>query len=188
MLGPKAADHSAFLPINKKSNLPAIKTLAGLGAVGILLAFDQPIMDAVQGTESQLLEAISEYGNNFGEVTGLGPLILGSMGIGLVFDNDKFKNAAVASIGSLALGQLIVEVLKSATHRQRPNKDVGPYVFDGFDWTSDNTSFPSGHSAAAWSVATIFAEEFKDEYLWSPYVAYGLAAMTSYARVHQKKH
>lgn len=53
---------------------------------------------------------------------------------------------------------------------------------------SHNTSFGSGHSAAAWSVATVFAEEFGDDHKWVPYASYGLAALTSYARVHHNKH
>ena len=76
----------------------------------------------------------------------------------------------------------------------QPEKMIA-YIFDswgkrgtGFGLGSDNTSFPSGHSAAAWSVASVFAEEFGDEYKWAPAAAYGVAALTSYARMHYSKH
>jgi membrane-associated phospholipid phosphatase len=185
----KGEDRSVFLPLNKDFKLTATKTLIGLGVVGILMTFDEPIMDFIQrNNEAGVMQGIAKYGNHFGEVSGLAPVILGTFGYGLVFNNNNSKNAAVSAIGSILLGQLMVETLKSATHRSRPEAGQGPFDFGGFGLGSDNTSFPSGHSAAAWSVASVFAEEFGDKYKWAPAAAYGLAALTSYARMHYNKH
>lgn len=185
----KGNDSTVFLPLNKDFKLTATQTLVGLGVVGILIVFDEPIMDFIQKTkDAGVLEAVAQNGNHFGEVSGLGPVILGTLGYGLVFNNNKAKNAAVSSIGAVILGQLVIETLKSATHRSRPEANQGPFDFGGFGWGSDNTSFASGHSAAAWSVASVFAEEFGDEYKWAPAAAYGIAALTSYARMHHNKH
>jgi membrane-associated phospholipid phosphatase len=188
-LAQKGKDSTVFLPLNKDFRLTATQTLVSLGVVGILMVFDEPIMDFIQrNKEAGVLEAVAQYGNRFGEVSGLGPVILGTLGYGLVFNNNKAKNAAVSSLGAVLLGQLMIETLKSATHRSRPEADKGPFDFGGFGWGSDNTSFASGHSAAAWSVASVFAEEFGDDYKWAPAVAYGVAALTSYARMHHNKH
>lgn len=185
----KGDDRTIFLPLNKKFKLRATQTLVGLGVVGILIAFDEPIMDVVQkNKDTGILDEVAKYGNHFGEVGGLAPVILGTLGYGLVFNNDKAKNAAISSIGAIILGQLVIETLKSATHRSRPEDGVGAFDFKGFGLGSDNTSFGSGHSAAAWSVASVFAEEYGDEYKWAPVVAYSLAALTSYSRMNKNKH
>jgi membrane-associated phospholipid phosphatase len=188
LMGGKVHDKAVFLPLNKVSNNNAVIALAGLGAVGIIMAFDRPIMDAVRHSDSQILDRVFDVANIFGEDTGLGPLIAGTFALGLVFENNEARTAAAASIPAVILSQLVVELMKSASHRQRPDATENPYVFEGPSFPSDNTSFPSGHSAAAWSVATIFAEEFRDRYRWSPYVAYGLAALTSFARVYKERH
>lgn len=185
----KGEDKSVFLPINKDFKFSATKTLVSLGVVGILMVFDEPIMNFIQrNKDAGIMDEIANYGNHFGQVSGLAPLVLGSFGYGLVFENNKAKNAALSSIGAVILGQLVIETLKSATHRSRPEAGLGPFDFGGFGLGSDNTSFASGHSAAAWSVASVFAEEFGDEYKWAPAAAYGLAALTSYARMNKNKH
>lgn len=70
---------------------------------------------------------------------------------------------------------LAVEALKVLISEQRP---------DG----SNDKSFPSGHTALAFSAATYFDIRYGDEY--KPYVPvmYGLAALTGLARVKAKKH
>jgi membrane-associated phospholipid phosphatase len=185
----KGEDRIIFLPLNREFRLKATQTLIGLGVVGIIMAFDQPIMDVVQkNKDSGSMTAIADYGGQFGELGGLAPLVLGTLAYGLVFNNDNAKNAALSSLGAVLLGQLVVETLKSATHRSRPEDGKGPFDFGGFGLGSDNTSMASGHSAAAWSVASVFAEEYGDEHKWVPYVAYTVAALTSYSRMHKNKH
>lgn len=66
----------------------------------------------------------------------------------------------------------VVEVLKSSTHKMRP---------DG----SDNKSFPSGHAAVAFSAAQYLQMKGGWEY-GAP--AYAVASYVAYARVDAKKH
>jgi len=182
----KGNDKSIFLPLSVTEKEKQI-ILRTLGVVGVLMAFDRPIMDFVQDNRSDTLGQIVDITNSFGEETGLLPLVGGSMALGLVFKNDKLKRAAVRSLGAVAIGQLTVEFLKAMTHRSRPRDNQGPYDFGGAGWSSDNTSFPSGHSAGAWSVMTVFATEFKDTKI-VPILAYSLAAMTSFSRVYKNAH
>ena len=186
----KGDDQILFFPLNDKFKLKAVQVLSALGVVGIVMAFDQPIHDFVLKNKNVgVLDEVADFGNVFGEPTGAVPLILGTLAIGLVFDNDHAKSAAISSIGALALTQLVVETMKYSINRSRPEKEQGPYDFNGFGGVgATRASFPSGHSAAAWSIATIFAQEFGDDYKWAPIVAYSVAAMTSYARLNKDKH
>lgn len=182
----KGNDKSIFFPL-KATDKEKQVILRTLGVVGVLMAFDRPIMDFVQDNQSETLGDVVEVTNLFGEMTGLLPIIGGSMALGLVFKNDKLKSAALRSVGAVAIGQLTVEFLKAMSHRSRPRDNQGPYDFGGPGMSSDNTSFPSGHSAGAWSVMTVFATEFKDTKI-VPILAYSLAAMTSFSRVYKNAH
>ena len=82
----------------------------------------------------------------------------------------------------LSLGSAMVasEVLKSTVHSTRP---------DG----SDNKSFPSGHTALAFSAATYmdrrYGEQWGQRYgQWTVPALYGVAALAGVARVEANKH
>ncbi len=79
--------------------------------------------------------------------------------------------------------QLVTEGFKKSVERVRPNREMGPYVFG----EHGNYSFFSGHTSGAFSFATVVAEVYKDV-KWVPYVSYGLATVTAYARMHDQKH
>ena len=179
-------DRGIFIPLFA---LPKDKQvfLKSMGVVGMLMAFDQPIMDFVQDNKNEISEKVADLGDLMGTKEFLFPIATGSLAIGYVFKNKDLKEAGLKAVGSAITGQIIVETLKSLTHRKRPNKGEGPYVFEGASFGSDNTSFPSGHAAGAWSVATVFAEKFKDTKI-IPIVAYSLATITSLSRIHDEKH
>lgn len=182
----KGNDRSIFMPI-EFSDTEKKNMLRTLGVVGVMLAFDQPLMNFVQDNKSDTLTTVTDFTNSFGETSGLIPLVGASMAVGLVFKNDQLKRAAVRSVGAVLIGQLATQLLKTLTSRSRPREGNGPYDFNGVNFGRNNTSFSSGHSAGAWSVMTVFATEFKDTKI-VPIAAYSLAALTSFARVYKEAH
>lgn len=48
--------------------------------------------------------------------------------------------------------------------------------------------FPSGHTIAAFSVATVIARRYGKTHRWVPYLAYGLAATIGFSRVTTLAH
>jgi membrane-associated phospholipid phosphatase len=86
--------------------------------------------------------------------------------------------AGEAAVNSLAL----TETLKYSFRRERPYQGdgTGPFFQPG------GTSFPSEHSAAAWSVASIVAHEYPGPL--TKLLAYGAASLVSYSRVRAEKH
>jgi membrane-associated phospholipid phosphatase len=90
--------------------------------------------------------------------------------------------------------------VKYITGRQRPNYNdpnypqpennlfFGPPILNGNKPTSGfSSSFPSGHTTAAFSAATVFAFEYKDETL-IPVVAYTAATLVGLSRITQNAH
>lgn len=84
--------------------------------------------------------------------------------------------------GEAALNSLVVtEAFKYSLARQRPNQGNGAGSFFQGD-----TSFPSEHAAAAWSIAGVIAHEYPG--VLPKLFAYGAAAAVDYSRVHARQH
>ena len=47
--------------------------------------------------------------------------------------------------------------------------------------------FPSGHTVAAFSIATVFAERYR-RHRWVPWTAYGLAGLVGFSRITLQAH
>lgn len=73
----------------------------------------------------------------------------------------------------MAIALLTTEVISFAADRDRP---------DG-----SSRSFPSSHTAAAFALATVIADEYRNDKTVS-YLAYGFATMTAYGRLNDNKH
>ena len=85
--------------------------------------------------------------------------------------------------GEAALNSLVaVESFKYTLRRQRPYQGDGSGSF----FQSSGTSFPSEHSAAAWSVAGVIAHEYPGPF--TKIVAYGLASLVDISRIRGHQH
>jgi membrane-associated phospholipid phosphatase len=84
--------------------------------------------------------------------------------------------------GEAALDSLVpIEVMKYSFGRERPFERNGSGSF-----FRNGTSFPSEHSAAAWSIAGVIAHEYPG--VLPKLMAYGTAAAIDYSRVRGRKH
>src|SRR4029077_7234342 len=83
--------------------------------------------------------------------------------------------------------------IKAVTRRKRPS-DVAPggrfndTFFSGGKSPFKGSSFPSGHAAGAFSVATVIARRYGSRHRWVPWVAYGAASAISFSRVTTRAH
>lgn len=99
----------------------------------------------------------------------------------------KIQRASILALESLILSGTTALLLKNTFHRHRPNQFHGVDQFDGINFSStENLSFPSGHSSNAWALATSLAQSLKSP--TASILLYTLASMTSYARVAANKH
>src|SRR6266446_9903141 len=116
---------------------------------------------------------------------GVGALIGGAGGmwlLGHVSHNEHWSETGFLA-GEAALNSLVaVETLKYSLRRQRPFQGDGSGSF----FQSSGTSFPSEHSAAAWSIAGVVAHEYPGPLTKA--MAYGLASLVSFSRVRAHQH
>lgn len=89
--------------------------------------------------------------------------------------------------------EVLTTVLKDSTRRLRP-ADVpmhGNYWDTWFEsggsFVGGKGSFPSGHTIAAFAIATVVARRYGNR-RWVPYVSYGLATVVGFSRLTLSSH
>ncbi|HEY6802540.1 MAG TPA: phosphatase PAP2 family protein [Pyrinomonadaceae bacterium] len=103
--------------------------------------------------------------------------------VGRTTNNPKALETGLLSAQALIDTMIVTSALKTASQRQRPHVDnASGEFYDG------GSSFPSGHAASAWSVATVIAHEYGKRRPLVRFSIYGLAAAVSVARYTEEKH
>lgn len=105
---------------------------------------------------------------------------------------DKFAQKTALFAGEAAADAMVFyAVAQEATHRARPieippNGDFGDTFYDGHHGFLSN-SFPSGHAAEAFAIATVFERRYRD-HKWVPWLAYGVAGLICFSRLTLQSH
>jgi len=101
--------------------------------------------------------------------------------LGHIKHDDHLSEAGLLAGESAINSTAVAYLFKETTQRQRPYQGNGKG-----DFFSGGTSFPSEHSAIAWSVASVWAHEYPG---WlSQIAAYGLASAVTATRVTAQQH
>jgi hypothetical protein len=119
-----------------------------------------------------------------GTVVGLGVIPAAGYLWSLVNYAPQMRETGILSGEALANSLLVNEVFKVTFRRERPLTDNAAGKF----FTSDITdsSFPSNHATAAWSMAAVIGSEYPG---WlSRTIVYGLASTVSVSRVLSEQH
>ncbi len=84
---------------------------------------------------------------------------------------------------AVVLSSLSAHVLKFTFGRQRPSQTTSPDRFG-----KGGSSFPSGHTTAAFAAAQVLVDELPQEQWGWRLLAYGLAGATAYGRMNSNAH
>jgi membrane-associated phospholipid phosphatase len=151
----------------------------GLGTAA-LIATDRRTGDEMAESHQQLnASRIISYAGSGYAVTGVAATFYL---VGRATHNDRARETGLLGAEALIDSGIVVTVLKEITQRRRPTAAQGRSdFFDG------GSSFPSGHSIAAWSLATVIANEYHDRPLVQ-IAAYGIAGAVGVARFTSLNH
>jgi membrane-associated phospholipid phosphatase len=105
---------------------------------------------------------------------------------GEAFKNDSLRKTALMSLESFAIGGVIAGGLKFVFGRHRPWTEHQLFDFNFLSFRNHEHSFPSGHSIAAFSVASVIAGQSNSVVIGA--VSYGLAALVAISRVNNNEH
>jgi hypothetical protein len=94
--------------------------------------------------------------------------------LGIEGKNNFRDRTMILGLSGIIMGTAVISI-KNISKETRP---------DG----SDNYSFPSGHTAAAFATAEFMRQEYKDVSPWYGVAGYAAAAATGYLRMYNNKH
>ncbi len=145
-----------------------------------LIASDQQTTHWMPNSEDQIKWSgrVSQLGSAYS----LGGFAGGTYLVGLVAKNDHARETGLLALEALGHAQVVVFSLKQITNRSRPPETPAGTGF----WQGGN-SFPSGHAISVFSVATVFAYEYR-HHIAVPITAYGLAGIISVSRLSARRH
>ncbi len=118
----------------------------------------------------------------------------GLMTAGYIRHDDREVNTALLAAEAYGDSVVINLAMKAVTRRLRPSDvppggDFSDTFFKGGKSPFKGSSFPSGHSTAVWSVATVVAERYRHRGKpWIPFLSYTLATAISCSRITQSAH
>jgi len=147
---------------------------------GALIATDKETAKLLPNTPDQTRWSgrVSQIGSGYS----LAGIAGGTWLLGKVTRNAHAQETGWLALEALAHTEVVVFAFKQMTNRRRPIPNESPGGFwDGGD------SFPSGHAAAAFSVAAVFAYEYHDHVI-VPITAYTLASAVAASRVSAQRH
>lgn len=163
---------------------------ATVGALSVLFVIaasgDGHFREESQETEHRGSTAgfAADVGNAFGSSRYVFPALGATYLAGRLFKSDDLSRTAWHAGAAAALAGTVTLGLKFAVGRIRPRDGGRPGDFRPF--RGGDGSFPSGHAAVAFAVATVIAQETPDR--WSDIGLYGAASLTAFARVHDDAH
>ncbi len=105
-------------------------------------------------------------------------------GVGALTHDEHARETGILTGEALADTFAFTEAVKVITRRNRPDVNGARGLFA--QGTSLDSSFPSQHSALAWTAATVFAQEYPRPVV--QWTAYGLASLVSLSRVTAYQH
>jgi membrane-associated phospholipid phosphatase len=113
--------------------------------------------------------------------------------VGYLTKNIRAQHTALLAGEAVADAEIVATVMKDIGRRTRP-ADLSPNSNFADTWTDSkggffrgNGGFPSGHTIAAFSVATVISRRYSS-HRWVPYVAYGLAGAVGFSRMTLSAH
>jgi len=165
---------------------PEWLTLAGVGlSTVVLYQYDATINASVRHRRGPVATVVSETANTFGDWRVLLPALGATAWVAKQQDNPYLEGTAGRSAEAAMLAYLGAGAIKVTVDRARPEAGRGSHAFDGPGIRGDtHMSFPSGHTAAAFAVASVISRRYPQ----LAYGAYGDAALTGYARVAKQRH
>jgi hypothetical protein len=156
------------------------KWLAPLGiSTVMLMATDQ---DTGRLSDGRRRISVSKDISEAGSIYSTGGLAAAFYLVGRATGNARARETGLLGGEALIDSGLVTTVLKNISQRPRPtHDDAHAEFFDG------GHSFPSGHAASAWALATVIANEYHGRRAVQV-GAYGLAAAVSMSRYTGRNH
>lgn len=159
-----------------------------LGVTAVLADDEEDVQAWLQDKRSTDTDRVARWvkplGNGRYTLPALGALYC----YGRLRGSERAARTALLGLESFAITGLFTETIKHVSHKHRPmSGDFETVMWDGPSASGANLSFPSGHAASAFAIATVVASEYEDNLVVPPLV-YGAAGLCAYSRLNDNAH
>jgi membrane-associated phospholipid phosphatase len=179
-------------------------TGAAVGITAALIIVDEDVDDwaRVQKQNHNWINKSSPFITKFGDTYGFYSVTAGAL-LSAAFKNEKGVQTSLQATQAMITSGLWVHLIKLLTSRERPKaayiiskseggKWYGPFAL--YDQESEIKkpysafdAFPSGHTAVAFSIATVFASQYNDKKV-VPVLCYSAATLVGISRMTEHEH
>jgi membrane-associated phospholipid phosphatase len=179
-----------LFPVQLAKGKHLVPTLAIVGGTAILIATDSQSMQYFGKHQGQLddVNDVFDASITSAEVIAVPVSLLLA---GYARHDDYQVQTAILAGEAYADAAIVDLAMKAVTRRKRPIDVVGnnyeDTFFSGGKSPFHGSSFPSGHAAGVFSVATVVAERYHNHW-WVPWLAYSFATAISCSRVSTLAH
>lgn len=156
---------------------------AALGTVAALSLLDDAVQHGSQATRTPGGDAAARAFRRMGQPEVYLPVALGTLAVGLISGDDDITRSGGRIAGSLAVAGLTGNTLKLFVGRNRPTFTTDQYQFKPF---SSRASWPSGHAAQAFALASSVSDELHS--VPASLGLYTLATLTGWSRINDNRH
>jgi len=163
----------------------ALPYLILVGATGGLMSQDERIQDWAQESRSSTRDKVASIFEPLGAEGAVILLAGGYLG-GWATGNAGLEKMALLGVESASISTATVLSLKFLTGRSRPYTGDDARTYSPFNIHASHQSFPSGHTAMAFSVASCIAEECNNTLI--SVLSYGTAALVGLSRINDNEH
>ncbi|HEY7404340.1 MAG TPA: phosphatase PAP2 family protein [Candidatus Angelobacter sp.] len=166
-------------------------TLAVSGVTAGLIVADPHVMPYFRSHAGNL-DDVNDVFDSYITTAEVAAIPAGLMVAGYARQDQYQVGTALLSGVAYADTAVVDLAIKAITRRERPS-DVPPgqpftnTFFNGGKSPFKGSSFPSGHAAGVFSVATVVATRYR-KHRWVPWVMYGFAGAISFSRVTNSAH
>jgi membrane-associated phospholipid phosphatase len=156
---------------------------AAAGVVGVASFADQSLRHLAQNHNTQTDLDVAGTVQNFGQGAFPAVVGVGILGAGLVAGSPSLARSGARVTAAVTVSAVFSETLKELVGRARPYQEIGDGNYSPF---SGRASMPSGHTTAAFALATSLSDEIRRP--WATAGLYTLATATATARVVRDAH
>lgn len=151
----------------------------------LLMTGDKVVQDFFQENKTEFTKDVAYFAEMGGSQAWVG--LTASYLVGTILKNKKLKKASVLAFSSMLISGVLVQGLKQVFARTRPYAATNQWEFQGPGLRSSTfNSFPSGHTASAFSVAAAISTIYDSKLV--KILAYSAATLTGLSRIHDNKH
>jgi membrane-associated phospholipid phosphatase len=175
---------------------------AGITAALIIVDDDVDRWARVQKQNHNWINKSSPFITKFGDTYGFYSVTAGAL-LSAAFKNEKGVKTSLLATQAMITSGLWVHLIKLLTSRERPKaayiiskseggKWYGPFALYDQDLATKKPysafdAFPSGHTAVAFSIATVFASQYNDKKV-IPVLCYSAATLIGISRMTEHEH